>query len=159
MSRASARPAWIAVAIAAVLSTTLFSAAGAGSTPTTASVELAAQQQSAASPGDAIKASPPTWGRYAPRYGEMAFSRDGTLYVTDCMNARIYRVSSSGRTSVFAGSGPGGFTQWVKVKGLGWTPVASFGGDGRHPTDALFNCTYGITFDAAGNMLIADHGN
>ena len=37
--------------------------------------------------------------------------------------------------------------------------VASYGGDGRHPTDALFNCTVGITFDPAGDMFIADHGN
>ena len=114
----------------------------------------------AVSPHDAIPASPPTWGTFAPPgFQELAFAPDGALYATDCANARVYRVSSSGHTSVYAGSGPGGFVQWKHVKHLGWVALASYGGDGRHPTDALFNCTVGITFDPAGDMFIADHGN
>jgi hypothetical protein len=109
---------------------------------------------------DSIAASPRRWGSTGqPTYQEIAFAPDGTLYASDCINARIYRISPSGHTSVFAGSGPGGYQIWRVVKHLGWTTLASYGGDGRHPTDALFSCPVGLAFDPAGDMFIADHGN
>jgi sugar lactone lactonase YvrE len=116
---------------------------------------------------DAIAASPPTWGTFArPGFSELAFGPDGSLYTTDCGNARVYRIGPKGHTSVFAGAGPGGYQQWVKVDGgrntsrpAIWVAVGSYGGDGRHPTDALFNCTVGLAFDAAGDLFISDHGN
>ena len=64
---------------------------------------------------DAIAASPPTWGYFKPGFSYPTFAPDGTLYMTDCLNARIYEVTSAGprgHVAVFAGAGPGGFTQW-----------------------------------------------
>jgi hypothetical protein len=121
---------------------------------------LPAAVRAATARTNTIVASPPTWGTFSrPSYGEIAFGPDGTLYTTDCGNARVYRISRSGRTSVFAGAGPGGFTQFIRVKGLGWTTVAAYGGDGQHATDALFKCILGIAFDADGNMFVSDHLN
>jgi hypothetical protein len=117
--------------------------------------------------GDPIAASPPTWGTYGrPSFNDLAFGPDGTLYTSDCGNARVYRIGPKGHTSVFAGAGPGGYQRWKKIDGgpntgrpAIWVAVGSYGGDGRHPTDALFNCTVGLAFDAAGDLFIADHGN
>lgn len=149
---------WTAAAMAAITVTTMSLVAHAGSTQVT---QLAASGSRVGPSGssDAIEASPPTWGAYPPGFGKLAFAPDGTMYTSDCGNARIYRISPSGHTSVYAGSGPGGFVKWKDKPYLGWVAVDSYGGDGRHPTDALFNCTVGITFDQAGNMFIADHGN
>jgi hypothetical protein len=148
------RRAWLAAAIAAVTATAISSVALAGAH------QSAAYSYSVASRPNAIPASPPTWGTFArPSFGTLAFSPDGKMYVSDCGNARIYRVTASGRTSVFAGSGPGGYQRFDKVPHLGWVTVASYGGDGRPPTDAQFNCPIGLAFDPGGDLLIADHGN
>jgi sugar lactone lactonase YvrE len=123
--------------------------------------------------GDVIAASPPTWGYFKPGFNYLAFAPDGTLYASDCWNARIYKVTSKGsggHVSVFAGAGPGGFTQWSRlkaetgtsspvVKRYGWATVAAVGGDGQHPTDAYFKCIEDLTFDPAGDMYVADHLN
>ena len=122
---------------------------------------------------DAIAASPPTWGYFKPGFGYLAFAPNGTLYASDCLNARIYRVTSKGprgHVSVFAGAGPGGFTQWSRLKAMtgtssqvvkryGWVTVGAVGGDGQHPTDAYFKCTQDMVFDPAGDMYVADHLN
>jgi sugar lactone lactonase YvrE len=117
----------------------------------------------AADPADEIAASPPTWGKSErPGYWIMAFAPDGTLFATDCANARVYEVTSDGpkgTTQVVVGKGPGGLPHWERVKGYGWILVNSYGGDGRHPTDAYINCPVGLAFDEAGNMFIADHNN
>ena len=119
---------------------------------------------------DAIAASPPTWGYFKPGFGYLAFAPNGTLYASDCLNARIYRVTSKGprgHVSVFAGAGPGGFTQWSRLKAItgtssqvvkryGWVTVGAVGGDGQHPTDAYFKCTQDMVFDPAGDMYVAD---
>src|SRR4029077_11490673 len=95
-------------------------------------------------------------GTFAPvGYGALAFGPDGALYSTDCANGRVYRIDRNGHTTVVAGSGPGGFVMWVKDRG--W--VATYSGDGGPAIDATLNCPTGLTFDAAGNMFIADHGN
>jgi len=103
--------------------------------------------------------SPPTWGPYDPGFGAPVFAPDGTMYVADCANARIYRIDDAGHASVFAGAGAGGYVQWQFVQHLGWVSVGSYGGDGRRPTDAVFNCPVGLAFDPAGDLFIADHGN
>jgi sugar lactone lactonase YvrE len=88
-----------------------------------------------------------TWGTFGPvSFGDMAFSPSGTLFVSDCGNARIYRISQTGVVSVFAGSGPGGF-------------VNGFSGDGGPAILAHFGCPYGMTFDSHGNLFVADHLN
>jgi len=88
-----------------------------------------------------------TWGTFGPvTFGDMAFSPNGTLFVSDCGNARIYRVNRTGGVSVFAGSGPGGFRN-------------GFSGDGGPAIDARFGCPYGLAFDTRGNLYVADHLN
>jgi hypothetical protein len=118
---------------------------------------------------DAIHASPPTWGTDGrPEYSGIAFAPDGTLYAVDALNGRVYKVTEKGplgQTTVVAGSGPGvslgkgGFQHWKQIKNHGWITVGSYGGDGQHWTDALFSGPFYLTFDAAGNMYVADHLN
>jgi glucose/arabinose dehydrogenase len=98
-------------------------------------------------PSSGAVASTATWGTYGPvTFGRMAFGPDGTLYTTDCGNARIYRISTTGRVSVFAGAGAGGFDN-------------GYSGDGGPALDAHFGCPAGLAFDAAGNLYVADHLN
>lgn len=112
---------------------------------------------------DAVKASPPTWGLFSRPHmghpGAPVWAPDGTIYMTDCANARIYRVTPRRKIVVFGGSGPGGFPHYRLVPNYGWASADAYGGDGRHPTDALFSCPAGLAFDAAGDMFIADHLN
>ena len=112
-----------------------------------AAMVAAACMPTAAEGSAAPVPSAPTWGTFGPvTFGDMAFSPAGTLFVSDCGNARIYRVSQSGHVTVFAGAGPGGF-------------VNGFSGDGGPAIDAHFGCPYGITFDSRGNLYVADHLN
>jgi len=118
---------------------------------------------------DAIHASPATWGLAGrPDYSGIAFAPDGTLYAVDALNGRVYKVTDAGpdgRTKVVAGSGPGvnvdgsGFQTWLRIPHHGWITVGAYGGDGQHGTDALFSGPFWLTFDAAGNMFVADHLN
>ncbi len=118
---------------------------------------------------DATHASPPTWGLAGrPGYSDIAFSPDGTLYAVDALNGRVYKVTDTGpqgRTRVVAGSGPGvslgagGYQHWKNIPNHGWITVGAYGGDGQHGTDALFSAPFWLTFDAVGNMFIADHLN
>lgn len=64
----------------------------------------------------------------------------GNLYVCDRDNHRIVKITASGVTSVFAGSGTAGFTN-----GTG--------------TAAQFNQPYCITIDASGNFYVGDRMN
>ena len=65
---------------------------------------------------------------------------NGFIYVVDCYNQRIRRITSSGVVSTLAGSGSAGV---VNGKGV----LASF----NNPT--------GITVDASGNVYIVDNNN
>jgi sugar lactone lactonase YvrE len=98
-----------------------------------------------------------TWGAYDVAFSFMAFGRTGTTYASDCMNARVYRISSSRVVSVIAGTGPGGFTTWIQDPG--WVPGDGYSGDGGPALDAEFRCPQGLAFDAAGNLYVADHLN
>ncbi len=66
----------------------------------------------------------------------------GNLYIADTYNNRIRKVTSAGVISTVAGNGTGGYS-----------------GDGGQATTAELNDPSGVTFDAAGNLYIADQGN
>lgn len=74
-------------------------------------------------------------------YG-LALDPAGNLYIADTDNNRIRKISSSGIITTVAGNGPQGFS-----------------GDGGLATFATLYHPIGITFDAAGNLYIADHQN
>jgi sugar lactone lactonase YvrE len=78
--------------------------------------------------------------------GSLAFDASGNLYISDCSAARIYRVVDAHTLAVVVGSGPGGFD-------------AGFGGDGGPATRAEIFCPFGLLFDAAGDLVLSDHGN
>jgi type IX secretion system substrate protein len=76
-------------------------------------------------------------------YG-VAFDAIGNLYITnDGTTAQvIQKVNTAGIISTFAGNGTEGYS-----------------GDGGLATAAEFNAPFGITFDATGNMYVADFLN
>ena len=72
----------------------------------------------------------------------IALDHAGNLYIADVFNARIRKVDTSGNITTFAGTGTFGFS-----------------GDGGVPTAALLFRPYGVAFDKAGNLYIADTFN
>ncbi len=66
----------------------------------------------------------------------------GNIYIADQSNHRIRMVNTAGIISTFAGTGTGAFS-----------------GDGGQASTAELNFPYGVNFDAAGNLYIADAGN
>jgi secreted PhoX family phosphatase len=105
-------------------------------------------------------ASATTW-HYSPGIeGGMVFGSDGSLYVTDSFNAFVYRVDTSGHTSVFAGIGPPSPDGSPPItKDHGWTEDTGYSGDGGPAVDAQLSFPLGLAFDAQGNLYISDHGN
>jgi sugar lactone lactonase YvrE len=84
---------------------------------------------------------PATLARLNSPYG-LAIDAANNLYIVDCMNQRIRKVSPSGIISTVAGTG-----------------VAGYGGDGGAATAAkLWNPNY-ITLDNSGNIYVSDNGN
>ena len=74
---------------------------------------------------------------------DVAFDHAGNLYFSDTFNHRIRRIdAASGAIATVAGDGEGGY-----------------GGDGGPATQAALNEPYGIVFDRAGNLYIADRLN
>jgi len=74
---------------------------------------------------------------------DVALDGDGRLYIADTDNHRVRAVDlATGVITTFAGDGE-----------------ARFGGDGGAPTAASLKRPWGITFDAAGNLFIADTMN
>ena len=71
----------------------------------------------------------------------IAVDAEGDLYIADCINHRIRKVSNGVITTV-AGTG-----------------VADFNGDDRPATSAQLNSPRGVAVDAAGNLYIADSSN
>jgi sugar lactone lactonase YvrE len=72
----------------------------------------------------------------------VAFDPEGNLYIADSYNNRIRRVTTLGIISTIAGNGTSGYT-----------------GDGGQATSAELNQPTVVTFDAAGNLFIADMFN
>jgi sugar lactone lactonase YvrE len=77
-------------------------------------------------------------------YGPTGVACDaaGNLYIADSYNFRVRKVTTSGIITTFAGNGTNGFS-----------------GDGGQATDAGIFGPGGITFDASGNLYIADNDN
>jgi sugar lactone lactonase YvrE len=75
--------------------------------------------------------------------GGMATDPQGNVYFSETSGNFVHRLDvGSGTLTVFAGNGGG-----------------SFSGDGGAATRASLKAPYGIAFDDAGNLYIADHDN
>ncbi|MGD1092728.1 MAG: hypothetical protein ABSB35_12160 [Bryobacteraceae bacterium] len=72
----------------------------------------------------------------------IAADANGNLYVADALEQRVRKVTPAGMMTTVAGTG-----------------VQGFSGDGGPATAAQLNSPYGLTFDGAGNLYIADLGN
>ncbi|PKL76628.1 MAG: hypothetical protein CVV27_09280 [Candidatus Melainabacteria bacterium HGW-Melainabacteria-1] len=70
----------------------------------------------------------------------LVFGPDGTLYVCDRFNHRIRSISPAGQVTTLAGNGK----------------AARHDGAGEQ---AAFSFPYDLSFDQAGNLLVADYGN
>ena len=74
--------------------------------------------------------------------GGITLDAAGNIYVNDDLNFRTRRISTTGTISTVAGNG-----------------AQNFSGDGGPATSAALNGNFGVTFDTAGNMYIADSTN
>lgn len=72
----------------------------------------------------------------------VAIDGRGRFYIADTVNDRVRRVDAAGTITTVAGDG-----------------VQGFGGDGGPATLGRINHPTSLTFDAAGNLYIADIGN
>ena len=72
----------------------------------------------------------------------IAFDPSGNMYVADAGNHRVRKITRAGVITTFAGVGTPGFS-----------------GDGAPANAAQLNSPYGLMFDGAGDLLIADLGN
>jgi uncharacterized protein (TIGR03437 family) len=72
----------------------------------------------------------------------LVFDAAGNLYASDESNSTVYRIDTTGRQTVFAGTGSAGFS-----------------GDGGPATQAKLNAPSGLAMDALGSLYIADAGN
>ena len=77
----------------------------------------------------------------------IAVGPDGAVYFADHINNRIRRVDAAGTITTFAGSGPTGLD------------LGSFSGDGGPATEATLQEPWGVAFDQAGRLNIADRDN
>jgi len=66
----------------------------------------------------------------------------GNVYFSDINSDKVFRVSTNGIITTYAGSG-----------------TAGYGGDGGPATSAALNNPRGLAFDAQGNLLICDGAN
>ena len=71
----------------------------------------------------------------------MLAASDGSLYIADTGNSRIVKISSGRAASTIAGTG-----------------VAGYNGDNIQAASAQLTSPYGLAFDRAGNLYIADYG-
>jgi uncharacterized protein (TIGR03437 family) len=72
----------------------------------------------------------------------IALDGAGNLYVADCQNQRVRRVSAGGSIATIAGNG-----------------VRGYAGDGGPATQAHLSCPHGVAVDSAGNLFIGDTEN
>lgn len=73
---------------------------------------------------------------------DIALDKAGNLYIADTRNNRIRKINTDGTVSTFAGTGAAGYS-----------------GDGGAATSATLLRPYGIDFDDADNLYIADADN
>ena len=71
----------------------------------------------------------------------LAWDKSGNLFISDCSNNRVRKLTSNGIVTV-AGSGLQGYS-----------------GDSGSATAASLDCPRGLAFDASGNLVIADTYN
>ena len=71
----------------------------------------------------------------------MALDAAGNLFISDSENKRVRKVNANGIITTVAGGG------------------ASYPGDGGAATNAALDLPVGLTFDASGNLFIADYLN
>jgi streptogramin lyase len=82
----------------------------------------------------------------------IAFDAQGNLYISDHGNDVIRKVDANGIITTIVGTGPTA----TFLKGQ-WVPgVQPKGGDGGPATQGVLQSPWGITFDAQGNLYIAD---
>ena len=82
----------------------------------------------------------------------IAFDAQGNLYISDHGNDVIRKVDSNGIITTVVGTGP--TDPFLKGQ---WVPgLQPKGGDGGPATQGVLQSPWGITFDAQGNMYIAD---
>ena len=72
----------------------------------------------------------------------VAVDAGGNIYVSDSGHCQVRRIDKNGAITRFAGS-----------------DICGFGGDGGPATFALLSDIFGIAFDNAGSLVIADFGN
>jgi uncharacterized protein (TIGR03437 family) len=72
----------------------------------------------------------------------VTIDKAGNIYFADAATNRVRRVTADGSIQTFAGTGSAGFS-----------------GDGGPAAAAALNQPYGLAFDHAGNLYIADLGN
>ena len=84
---------------------------------------------------------PATLAAFASPIG-VAVDREGGIYISDANNCQIRRINKSGVISKFAGGATCGFS-----------------GDGGPAALATLNGPAGLSFDAQGNLLVADQLN
>jgi sugar lactone lactonase YvrE len=85
----------------------------------------------------------------------LAFDAQGNLYISDHGNDVIRKVDTNGIITTVAGVGPS--DTWVKGP---WVPgLQSKAGDVGPATQAVLDSPWGITFDAQGNLYIADRSH
>src|SRR5262245_42472812 len=83
---------------------------------------------------------------------DLTFDAQGNLYISDHGNDVFRKVDTNGIITTIAGVGPS--DPWVKGP---WVPgVQPKGGDGGPATQGVLESPTGITFDAQGNLYIAD---
>ncbi|MFY9561410.1 MAG: beta-propeller fold lactonase family protein [Terriglobales bacterium] len=74
--------------------------------------------------------------------GGLALDSAGNLFFSDSSNSVIRKIDTSGIITTYAGNG-----------------ISDFSGDGGPATAASLNSPFGIAFDPAGNLYIADAAN
>lgn len=74
--------------------------------------------------------------------GGLVFDEEGNLYIADCFNHCIRKVTAGGIISTIAGTGQAGF-----------------GGDGEIARKAMLNFPDGLAAGKDGSIYVSDHGN
>ena len=139
MQRTTVR-SMIVIASVALSACSTAAAGGAASTPSSGT-SMSATSVPSPSGGTGPAAAPRS--DWMPN--DIAFGPDGNLYISDCWRHRVYMLSGSSVTTI-AGVGNGSFDNGSS-------------GDGGPATAARFTCAFGLAFDGAGDLYVADHGN